>query len=196
MPVTARVPCCVRVVHGSRARGEQSESVPLVEVLHTVSHLRARDMRGRSHARQRGGGRRVRSGITQDKTRKRRAHRSAKTTLFRRGHACLLFLADGAVGRAHRVSYSNLIRIGRCRLRARSTTLAAPTTTHNVVRRLSLHLSLPRHPPSSSLSIDSGRESTQRSRISTIVIALDSIVCVSSGSAVCVCRVYVVLACP
>ena len=68
MPVTARVPCCVRVVHGSRARGEQSESVPLVEVLHTVSHLRARDMRGRSHARQRGGGRRVRSGITQDKT--------------------------------------------------------------------------------------------------------------------------------
>ena len=45
----------------------KSESVPLVEVLHTVSHLRARDMRGRSHARQRGGGRRVRSGITQDK---------------------------------------------------------------------------------------------------------------------------------
>ena len=43
------------------------ESVLLVEVLHTVSHLRARDMRGRSHARQRGGGRRVRSGITQDK---------------------------------------------------------------------------------------------------------------------------------
>ena len=40
-------------------------------------------MRGRSHARQRGGGRRVRSGITQDKTRRKNHHRAASQHRYR-----------------------------------------------------------------------------------------------------------------
>lgn len=127
MPITARVPCCVRVVHGSRARGEQLESVLLVEVLHTVSHLRARDMRGRSHARQRGGGRRVRfwSGITH--TQDTRQNELAIAFHYR-------FLVIGWVHTEEADHSSLMIKRMNCELtrllRQQTSTQPGPTTSH------------------------------------------------------------------